>query len=216
MVTKSNNSLYNEVVSENIGFIYQYAVNCGFDPIIFWNKFINSYVCKEIEMGNPKYLVGHSAIELFNFIINDSNNSDFIIPEPFYSRPRFYWAGWSIAKYQHYRGLSFYELNKIVSIEQILPLYDTLHEADITKFYMILDEIVFNHKKESNLKIIRTAAGLSQSELSKIERGEIYNPSNVFLYRLSKALDVEYNDLLRYRWDKYPERLMKAGIYYKK
>ena len=101
---------------------------------------------------------------LFQALIIKLNNS---IAEPFYSRSRFYWAGWSIAKYQHYRGLSFYELNKIVSIEQILPLYDTLHEADITKFYMILDEIVFNHKKESNLKIIRTAAGLSQSELSK-------------------------------------------------
>lgn len=209
MVTKSYNSLYNEVVSENIGFIYQYAVNCGFDPIIFWNKFINSYVCKEIEMGNPKYLVGHSAIELFNFIINDSNNSDFIIPEPFYSRPRFYWAGWSIAKYQHYRGLSFYELNKIVSIEQILPLYDTLHEADITKFYMILDEIVFNHKKESNLKIIRTAAGLSQSELSKKadvsirniqmyeqRRNDINKAQVDILLRLSKCLGCNINDLL--------------------
>ena len=209
MVTKSYNSLYNEVVSENIGFIYQYAVNCGFDPIIFWNKFINSYVCKEIEMGNPKYLVGHSAIELFNFIINDSNNSDFIIPEPFYSRSRFYWAGWSIAKYQHYRGLSFYELNKIVSIEQILPLYDTLHEADITKFYMILDEIVFNHKKESNLKIIRTAAGLSQSELSKKadvsirniqmyeqRRNDINKAQVDILLRLSKCLGCNINDLL--------------------
>ena len=209
MVTKSYNSLYNEVVSENIGFIYQYAVNCGFDPIIFWNKFINSYVCKEIEMGNPKYLVGHSAIELFNFIINDSNNTDFIIPEPFYSRPRFYWAGWSIAKYQHYRGLSFYELNKIVSIEHILPLYDTLHEADITKFYMILDEIVFNHKKESNLKIIRTAAGLSQSELSKKadvsirniqmyeqRRNDINKAQVDILLRLSKCLGCNINDLL--------------------
>lgn len=209
MVTKSYNSLYNEVVSENIGFIYQYAVNFGFDPIIFWNKFINSYVCKEIEMGNPKYLAGHSAIELFNFIINDSNNSDFIIPEPFYSRPRFYWAGWSIAKYQHYRGLSFYELNKIVSIEQILPLYDTLHEADITKFYMILDEIVFNHKKESNLKIIRTAAGLSQSELSKKadvsirniqmyeqRRNDINKAQVDILLRLSKCLGCNINDLL--------------------
>lgn len=209
MVTKSYNSLYNEVVSENIGFIYQYAVNCGFDPIIFWNKFINSYLCKEIEMGNPKYLVGHSAIELFNFIINDSNNSDLIIPEPFYSRSRFYWAGWSIAKYQHYRGLSFYELNKIVSIEQILPLYDTLHEADITKFYMILDEIVFNHKKESNLKIIRTAAGLSQSELSKKadvsirniqmyeqRRNDINKAQVDILLRLSKCLGCNINDLL--------------------
>lgn len=144
MGIKSYHYLYSEDVANNIGTIYQYAVNCGFDPIIFWNKFINSYVCKEIEMGNPKYLVGHSAIELFNFIINDSNNSDFIIPEPFYSRPRFYWAGWSIAKYQHYRGISFYELNEKVSIEFILFLYDTLHEADITKFYMILDEKIIN------------------------------------------------------------------------
>lgn len=71
-------------------------------------------------------------------------------------------------------------------------------------------------QKKLTLKTLSRMTNISQSELSKIERGEIYNPSNVFLYRLSKALDVEYNDLLRYRWDKYPERLMKAGIYYKK
>ena len=68
-------------------------------------------------------------------------------------------------------------------------------------------------QKKLTLKTLSKMTNISQSELSKIERGEISNPSNVFLFRLSKALDVEYNDLLRYRWDKYPERLMKAGIY---
>ena len=68
-------------------------------------------------------------------------------------------------------------------------------------------------QKKLTLKTLSKMTNISQSELSKIERGEISNPSNVFLFRLSKALDVEYNELLRYRWDKYPERLMKAGIY---
>ena len=68
-------------------------------------------------------------------------------------------------------------------------------------------------QKKLTLKTLSKMTNISQSELSKIERGEISNPSNVFLFRLSKALDVEDNDLLRYRWDKYPERLMKAGIY---
>ena len=68
-------------------------------------------------------------------------------------------------------------------------------------------------KKNLTLKTLSRMTNISQSELSKIERGEIYNPSNVFLYRLAKALDVEYNELLRYRWDKYPEMLMKAVIY---
>ena len=71
-------------------------------------------------------------------------------------------------------------------------------------------------QKKLTLKTLSKMTNISQSELSKIEKGEIRNPSNVFLYRLSKALDVEYNDLLRYRWDKYPERLLKAGIYCKK
>lgn len=71
-------------------------------------------------------------------------------------------------------------------------------------------------QKKLTLKTLSKMTNISQSELSKIEKGEIRNPSNVFLYRLSKALDMEYNDLLRYRWDKYPERLLKAGIYCKK
>ena len=71
-------------------------------------------------------------------------------------------------------------------------------------------------QKKLTLKTLSKMTNISQSELSKIEKGEIRNPSNVFLYRLSKVLDMEYNDLLRYRWDKYPERLLKTGIYCKK
>mgnify|MGYP003298267201 CR=1 FL=1 len=74
---------------------------------------------------------------------------------------------------------------------------------------MILDEIVFNHKKESNLKIIRTAAGLSQSELSKKadvsirniqmyeqRRNDINKAQVDILLRLSKCLGCNINDLL--------------------
>lgn len=70
-------------------------------------------------------------------------------------------------------------------------------------------------EKKLTLKTLSEMTNISQSELSKIERGEIDNPSNVFLFRLSKALDIEYNELLRYRWNKYPEKLLKAGIYSK-
>ena len=38
---------------------------------------------------------------------------------------------------------------------------------------------------------------ISQSELSKIENGEIRNPSNVFLYRLSKVLKMDYESATR-------------------
>lgn len=82
----------------------------------------------------------------------------------------------------------------------------------------ILGEKIREKRKEKKLTLetLSKMTNISRSELSQLERGKIGNPSNVFLYRLSKALDVEYNDLLRYRWDKYPERLLKAGIYCKK
>lgn len=65
------------------------------------------------------------------------------------------------------KGYSFYKINKYLPIEEVLNLYSTLHEADITKFFDIANTY-FDNKEISNLKIVRQASGLSQSKLAKL------------------------------------------------
>ena len=54
-----------------------------------------------------------------------------------------------------------------VSIEEILNMYPVYHEMDISKFVEVMDEKWNQYYVETNLKRLRTLAGLSQSELAK-------------------------------------------------
>ena len=205
MLVKSYSELYLDDVSRNIGTIFEYAIDYGYDPIVFWDIYICSEVVKEIENGNPRFLVGLSGVELFNKIIQ---NEEFYIPKPFIDLSSYYWAGWALAIYQNYKGISFYEINKVLPIKKVLNWYKTLHEADISKFIMLADEMFEKQKTETNLKRIRIAAGLSQSQLAtkslvSIRNIQMYEQrqNNInkaqgdILLRLSKTLGCKIEDL---------------------
>ena len=209
MAIELNNN-YIAYVSENIGTMFEYAVAFGFKPKVFWNTFVNSNLATQIEKENPKYLTGYSAIDLTNIVINTTSSCEPIIDKKQYvNKDMFYWAGWAIANYQHYSGTSFYKINKALPIERVLELYPTLHEADITKFYETANKYVNIVKANTNLKIIRHASGLSQSELAKKsgvllrsiqmyeQRKNDINKAQVeTLLKLSKILNCNIEDLL--------------------
>lgn len=205
MAIKSYDAEYSIGVAVNIGTMFQYAVNCGYEPKVFWDMFVSSDVAKQIEKGNPKFLAGYSAIDLLNFVVKDTAAGN---PEPFFGRSEFYWAGWALAQYQNYKATSFFNINKAFPVEKVLSLYETLHEADITKFFSVADEYISVHKTETNLKIIRTAAGLSQKQLAKKaevsvrniqmyeqRRNDINKAQADILFRLSKTLGCNIEDL---------------------
>ena len=209
MAIKSYDVRYLDSVATNIGTMFEYAVACGYEPKVYWNMFASSEVAKQIEKGNPRFLVGYSAIDLLDLVVNTTaSNGRLPAPKPFFSRSEFYWAGWALAQYQNYKATSFFNINKAFPIEKVLALYDTLHEADITKFFFVADEYIDAHKKETNLKRIRTAAGLSQKQLA--EKAEVsirniqmyeqrHNDINKaqadILFRLSKTLGYNIEDL---------------------
>ena len=209
MAIKSYDVSYLDDVSTNIGTMFEYAVSYGYEPNEYWNMFVSSDVAKEIEKGNPKFLAGYSAIDLFNQVVNSTDiNEKFIMPKPFFDRTEFYWAGWILAKYQNYKVISFFDINKIFSIKKVLSLYNPLHEADITKFFDILDDYIYKNKSITNLKKIRIAAGLSQKQLAEesnvsIRNIQMYeqrkndiNKAQVdILFRLSKTLGSNIEDL---------------------
>lgn len=215
MAIQSYNKMYLEDVSSNVGTMFEYAVACGYKPQLFWQMFASSVVAEQVEKGNPKYLSGYSGRDYVDIVINTSSIKEvkfkvkLLTCEYQITNDQFYWAGWAVAHLQYKTGMSFYDINKYFTIEKVLSLYSTLHEADITKFLETAENIIKKEKKETNLKIIRTASGLSQSQLAKesgVElrsiqmyeqrRNDINKAQAETLQRLAKTLGCNIEDLL--------------------
>ena len=210
MAIRSYDSRYVEAVADNLGAMFEYAANCGYEPQVFWDTFTSSTVAKRIEEGNPHYLVGLSAKDLLLKVTEESGNrADISALYPFFDRSEYYWAGWALAQYQWKTSLSFYDLNKAFPIQKVLSLYPTLHEADITRFYETANAYVNAQSKETNLKRIRRASGLSQSQLAKKAdvslrsiqmyeqcRNNVNKAQADVLLRLAKTLGCKLEDLL--------------------
>lgn len=204
MVIQTYNKLYLPYVAENLGTMFEHAVSIGINPTIFWNTFINSNLAKQIEKGNPKYLAC-SALDYLNEIYEGKK----IIPnQENINKDKYYWAGWVLAQLQYEKGYSFYKINNYLPIEEVLRLYQTLHEADITKFFDVADTY-FKKSEITNLKKIRQARGLSQNELSKLadvelrsiqmyeqRRNNINKAQVETIYKLATVLGCNIEDLL--------------------
>ena len=76
---------------------------------------------------------------------------------------------------------------------------------------LILGMILRNERLKNNLTLeqLSKLTNISASELDKIELGKIKAPSSVFLFRLSKVLNLDYNEMLKYRFASY---YRKKGI----
>ena len=88
-------------------------------------------------------------------------------PQEYMGRSREYWIGWSAADYQWHSGQKYSDIFIVIPFEDMQKMYYTLHEADITKFIGIADQLMKDHFTETNLKRIRTAYGCTQAELAR-------------------------------------------------
>ena len=191
--------------------LFDYAVNvCNISGEDFIKLFLASSISKRIENGEPNYLVGKSGIEIVMDIVEETMGKTIKIkPRERYSRTIEYWIGWTVSYYQWYTDRKFSEIFDAVSFSDLQNMYHTLHEADISKFVEIMDELIAKHCPDTNLKRIRTMYGCSQSILSKISgvnlrsiqmyeqrNKDINKASAETLYRLSRALGCSMEDLL--------------------
>ena len=78
---------------------------------------------------------------------------------------------------------------------------------------LILGEILKEKriKMKLSLKALSKLTNISISELSKLENGLIREPSSVFLYRLSNILNLDYNEMLKYRFASYYKKRELLG-----
>ena len=155
----------------NIGDMFDYAINYfGIPAEDYVAMFLTSEICQKLENGESKYLIGMSGIELAMRLIEEKTGVeplyDAADAEVFSSTPD-HWCGWALCYYQWLRDLPYKLILGSIPYSDLRGMYRTLHEADISKFSDIIDAILNEQHTKTNLKRIRSARGLSQSQLAK-------------------------------------------------
>ena len=120
-----------------------------------------------------------------------------------------FWVGWVLAHYQMVTGCSYRSIFATATYDEIRSMYWPLHEAPESKFVDIFDEMRTERAKATNLRTLREAAGLSQSQLAKASgvgvrsiqlyeqrQKDINKAQGIALYRLSRALRCTMEQLL--------------------
>jgi len=137
----------------------------------FFEMFLVSNVSRQFEIGNPTYVAGKTGCELVKEVIRDSGLVMEEYPDEMYlDKSPEYWSGWALAYYQWYRAHRFSYLQQYgLTIQRILSMYPTLHEADLSKFVTVADEIIAKEKSAqiSNLQRMRKNCGMTQKELAE-------------------------------------------------
>ena len=171
-MTRAYEETYLDDAMNNLGDMFDYAVHdCGYEAEEFFTHFIVSGIAESFEKGNPKYVAGLSGPELAaGVIFRTQGMRPDIPPSEEIDKSAEYWAGWSLAYYQWYTALRFTDMRKFgLTMERLLSLYPTLHEADISKFVAIANQIIEKNRSEavSNLQRIRKASGMTQKKLAE-------------------------------------------------
>ena len=210
-MTHAYQEIYRSKAQSTLGDAFDYAVNtCGMNGTTFTKLFCASSVSKRMENGEPAYIAGKSGIEIVLEVVSETMGKSLSIePHEHMGRSREYWIGWAAAYYQWYSGRKYSDIFKVIPFENMQKMYYTLHEADITKFVEIADQLMKEHFTETNLKRIRTAYGCTQAELAKRssvslrsiqmyeQRNKNINKASVdTIYSLAKVLGCTIEDLL--------------------
>lgn len=153
----------------NLGHMVDFAVNtCDFEINDFFNMFLVSNVCKQFEDGNPAYIAGKTGCELVRLVISEVKEQEIEEDDIMYlDRSPEFWLGWSLAYYIWKKKCRFDYIFRVVSPKNLIGMYYTLHEADISKFVIQVDTLLKEYYNHSMLARIRTYANLSQSMLAE-------------------------------------------------
>lgn len=193
------------------GDMMDYTVNsCGMEPDMFFHLFSMSETARQFERGNPSYVAGMTGCELARKVMEQSGLIYELADDEMYiDKSPEYWSGWVLAYYQWYTAKSFLQIHCAVSMEEMCMMYPTLHEADIMKAVDVLEKKMRQRYPETNLKRLRTYAGLSQKELSDLSgisirqiqlfeqrQRDINRTQAVNLMALSRVLGCHMEDLI--------------------
>lgn len=165
---RAYSDIYLSDAQNTLGELLDMAINSlNIDGDIFFKMFINSGIAERISSGNPKYIAGLSSIELLNIIIRKTNLqiSNYQVTLSTVKSAE-YWVGWSLGYFQWYCGKNFSKIHQAISIVNIIQIYPSYHQADISKLTLWAQEKYDTYYNISSLGRIRKAAGYSQAKLA--------------------------------------------------
>ncbi len=192
-----------------MGDAFDYAINdCEIAGAEFAKIFAASTVCKKIENGDASCISGKSGIEIAVECVNEIVGKELSIPQcERYERTAEYWCGWATCYYQWWSSRKYSDIFRAVPFDEILNMYQTLHEASIERFSEVMDEKI--RKAYPETKRIRTAYGCSQRELAEMsgvglrsiqmyeQRNKDINKAQAeSLYCMAKILGCAMEDLM--------------------
>ena len=161
---------YLDKARTSLGRMLDFAVyDLHYDIEEFFQLFITSGIAAKFSSGEVYLLVGMSGVELAYEVLEQSNISfERIKPNYTINRSPEFWTGWALAYYQWETSLDFAEIVRYIPIKDILALYSPYHEMDIRHFTDKMTELYREAKPETNLKLLRQRAKLSQRELAEL------------------------------------------------
>ena len=198
---------------ENLGEAFDYAVNaCKLGIDEFMDLFIVEGFADAFGKGNPKYLSGISGTELVMEVIEKSGKQmEFPEPQVEYDCSPEYWGGWILAYYQWATGRPFKDIYSYISMNEILKLYNPLHEASEDKFVDTVNAIIRDKNAPSKLQQQRKKCGYSQKELAEksgvnlrtlqqyeLKTKDIGKAAVQNIVALANVLGCQVEDLLEY------------------
>ena len=153
-----------------LGRMLDFAVyDLHYDIAEFFNLFITSGTAARFESGDFSVLVGMSGAELAYEVLSASNlEFERITPNYTANRSEEFWTGWALAYYQWETSMTFAEIIRYIPLRDIQALYSPYHEMDIRQFVDQMNTLYRAAKPETNLKLLRQKAGLSQRELANL------------------------------------------------
>ena len=203
--------IYLDKARTALGRMLDFAVyDLKYDIADFFDLFIKSGVAKRFETGDFAVIAGMSGVELAYKVLDQSDvKYKRIQPNYTASRSEEYWTGWALAYYQWKTSMTFAEIVRYVPIKDMVALYQPYHEMDIHQFVDKVNEMYKAAKPETNLKLLRQKAGLSQRELADLssvpvrtiqqyeQRQKNINKAQAeYLVALAKVLYCEVEDLM--------------------
>lgn len=163
-------NIYLEKARTVLGRMLDFAVHdLKYDLSDFFDLFIQSGIAKRFETGDFTVITGMSGAELAYTILEQSDiKKERIKPNYTANRSEEFWLGWALAYYQWATSLSFAEIIQNIPLKEILALYSPYHEMDIRQFVDKMNMLYQAKKPETNLKILRKKAGLTQKQLADL------------------------------------------------
>lgn len=175
----------------HLGHCTDYLINdCGLQADRVGEIYAASAVMRAFGRGEPGALSGLSGAELGMRLYREYTNVDLVpayCPKP-NGRTREYWAGWALAQLQWHLARPFKWIFSRMRLSDILAKYGVYHEMDITRFVEDVGAELEKTVLEPNLRRIRRAVGLSQSQLARLSG---VNVRNIQLYE-QRVQDINH------------------------